>query len=392
MIALVGIFGGILNVPRVKSIGTITILTDGTVSPDTESIENVANVYTFKENITDSIIVNKSDIVIDGRGNTTLNGDGMVGAGIYLEDVTNVIIKNMSDITNFEFGILLSNSSGCHITRNNITGNDEGIQLDTNSTSNIIDGNYIAHNTDDGIEIGEASSFNDIYDNLITRNHEDGVDIEDDSNTNQIHENTITYNGNEGEGDGEGVYIQSSRLNNITLNIISFNEDDGVDLDVSSYNLVYRNTITSNKDDAIDLDGCSNNEIFENLVQNNGGAVESTDSFGNGFFHNNFVDNQEQVILTGSANLWDDGIGKGNYWSDYQGEDTDPPYDIGDTPYVIDTNNQDNYPVMSNFHIWVKLPTSTSPAFSLPTDPLLYATIIIIVVLAVILAWLLKRR
>ena len=55
-------------------------------------------------------------------------------------------------------------------------------------------------------------------------------------------------------------------------------------------------------------------------------------------------------------NVWDDGYPSGrNYWSDYNGMDekSGPNQDlpgsdgIGDTPYVIDENNQDRYPLMA---------------------------------------------
>jgi len=58
---------------------------------------------------------------------------------------------------------------------------------------------------------------------------------------------------------------------------------------------------------------------------------------------------------SGDANFWDDGYPSGgNYWSDYSGTDVcSSPYQnetgndgIGDAPYVIDGNNQDNYPLM----------------------------------------------
>jgi len=44
--------------------------------------------------------------------------------------------------------------------------------------------------------------------------------------------------------------------------------------------------------------------------------------------------------------LWDNGVDQGNYWSNYEGEDADGN-GVGDTPYIIDEENQDNYPLMN---------------------------------------------
>jgi nitrous oxidase accessory protein NosD len=61
--------------------------------------------------------------------------------------------------------------------------------------------------------------------------------------------------------------------------------------------------------------------------------------------HNQFVDNGIQAIdNAGSANLWDDGVGEGNYWSDCFGVDADDN-GIRDEAYVIDPDSQDRFPL-----------------------------------------------
>jgi parallel beta-helix repeat protein len=84
-----------------------------------------------------------------------------------------------------------------------------------------------------------------------------------------------------------------------------------------------------------------------NITANNYG-IELDYSSGNKFYHNNFIDNAVQVYIysSGYANMWDNGYPSGgNYWSDYTGTDADGD-GIGDTPYTIDANNKDNYPLM----------------------------------------------
>jgi hypothetical protein len=77
----------------------------------------------------------------------------------------------------------------------------------------------------------------------------------------------------------------------------------------------------------------------------------------NVIFHNNFF-NYSMAWNYGGYNKWDDGCPSGgNYWSDYTGTDLyGGPYQnetysdgIGDTPYIIQTNNRDNYPLLNPY-------------------------------------------
>lgn len=73
----------------------------------------------------------------------------------------------------------------------------------------------------------------------------------------------------------------------------------------------------------------------------------------NTFYHNVFMNNTKNVKfysdLVVSGNFWDNGVG-GNYWSDYSGADADND-GVGDTPYRINTENNDYYPLITPLDI-----------------------------------------
>jgi parallel beta-helix repeat protein len=98
------------------------------------------------------------------------------------------------------------------------------------------------------------------------------------------------------------------------------------------------------------LSNSQNNTISENNVTDSyTGIYFYGNSYQNKFFHNNFVNNHLQVVFAHpSINIWNnDYPSGGNYWSDYEGADADGD-GIGDTPYVIDDNNSDRYPLVKS--------------------------------------------
>ena len=152
--------------------GPIYIRADGSVDPSTAPISSMDNVtYTFGGNINNSIVVERSNIIIDGNG-YTLQGSGL-GKGFDLSGVNNVTIKN-TDISarksgrdaHPNYGIYLYSSSFNTISGNNITDNYyAGIYLNESSNNNII-GNNITKNYH-GIYL-DYSSNNTIVGNNIT--------------------------------------------------------------------------------------------------------------------------------------------------------------------------------------------------------------------------------
>jgi parallel beta-helix repeat protein len=111
-------------------------------------------------------------------------------------------------------------------------------------------------------------------------------------------------------------------------------------------NITIKNIKIQAYDYGIYLHDSYNNSISGNKVTDNVWGIGLGNSFNNTIYHNNFVDNTAQTLSINSINIWDNGYPSGgNYWSNYTGVDANGD-SIGDTPYVIDANNTDNYPLM----------------------------------------------
>lgn len=137
----------------------------------------------------------------------------------------------------------------------------------------------------------------------------------------------------------------------------------------SSNNTITGNAVTDNIVGIL-LSG-DNNTITQNYIaQNEEGIFFGVNTPGNEpldivMVHNSFVDNAVQFSgcfcetydPEEAVHTWDDGS-RGNFWSDYTGVDIDED-GIGDTPYVIDAQNQDRYPLMQ---MEANPPTSESKA------------------------------
>ncbi|MGB9671580.1 MAG: NosD domain-containing protein [Candidatus Norongarragalinales archaeon] len=151
--------------------GTIYIRADGSVDPPTAPIQRDGDVYTFTDNIYDSIVIEKDNIVVDGAG-YTLKGTGS-GKGIDLTGRSNVTSKN-TNIKNFHTGISLDHSSNNIISGNNIANNMYGISL-ADSSNNSISGNNITANNLVGIRLDDSYN-NSISGNNIANNWY-GIDL-----------------------------------------------------------------------------------------------------------------------------------------------------------------------------------------------------------------------
>jgi len=202
---------------------------------------------------------------------------------------------------------------------------------------------------DTGIYLTERS--NVTIKNMVIRNFYCGIYLDNSSN-NVISGNNITEN-------CHGIRLEYSSNNSIYGNEITANVGIGIGIDDSSNITISGNNIRSN-DWGISLYSSLNNTIAANNITNNwtGGGIRLEKSSNNVIYHNNFI-NSTPSIDEYSVNVWDSGYPSGgNYWSNYLHADLySGPYQnktgsdgIGDTPYVINENNVDNYPLMGIFY------------------------------------------
>ena len=249
---------------------TIFILPDGTVSPANVPIQRDGDVYTFTDNVFDPILVQKS--------NVTLNGDGFKLMG----PLTAMDIKSQ---------IILGLGPNATITVQYVIGLDfdktvSGVTVKNLNISNFSIGIYI------------RTTYNTIIENSFSNNI---VGVLLSGSANNVTKNYIADN-------RQGLFFGFEQIDHNAGNIPS-------DITISQ------------------------NSFIENEVQLTGCVCKVY----------NFSE---------ARHSWDNGK-VGNYWSNYNG--TDPDHDgIGDTPYIIDVLNQDQYPLM---HSPASPPTTLVPTW-----------------------------
>jgi parallel beta-helix repeat protein len=261
--------------------GTITINADGSITPSTAPIYSSDNITYTLTGNITITNISNPNGIVVDRDNIVLDGAGYTVTG---SGASNGFLLSVGN------GITLDNMSNVTINNMMITNFTNGIYLHY-SSNNTLSGNNLTNNYN-GVNL-ELSSSNTLSGNNITANNESGI-VLGYSDNNLLSSNNVTTN-------DIGVYLETSSGNTLSGNNITANNDSGVWLDFSSNNFIFRN---------------------------------------------NFMNNTIQVTTNGLANIWDNGS-TGNYWSDYLTKypSATETNGIWNTPYVIDSNNTDYYPL-----------------------------------------------
>jgi nitrous oxidase accessory protein NosD len=389
----------------------ISVRQDGSIDPSTAPIQREGAVYTLTSDVNcNTIIIQRDNVVFDGA-NHTIELFGAIG----ISERENVTFKNA--IIKAGLGISLSGSN------NKIIGNTFHI-----NATNAIAVSYT------GFPTTSAPSGNIISDNTIElKNGENGVWVFKALDT-VISNNTIFTAENSSQV-VSGIVVQSSHDTTVVGNSINVYATYGVAilkyLDATPpqgealSGFVRENTIMGNYSYGV-YSNCPNVDIVGNRII--GEPQKNPDSYGivlredsndniisqnyvakNGYgicfqpflnnavsgslrfsvSENSFVDNavQARINMSNCVIDWSKNH-RGNYWSDYTGDDANND-GIGDTPYAISNENYDNYPLMAPFEA---LPSpEPQPKDSFPTA-LIVASVITVAVVGVGLLVYFKKR
>ena len=335
---------------KAQPLGIITINPNGSISsPTPANITTSDNVtYTFTGNNYLPIAVERSNIIINGRGrsvqiplgynaigisltfminvtikNTTITSQG--ANGIYLNDSYGNVLSDNYITTSRGYGIYLDYSSGnilsgnnvrdCQtgiqlwsssdkntLSSNNLTANGDGIEL-YSSSGNVLSGNVMADNTHNfGVS---GSSLSDFMNHIDTSNLVDNKAIYYLMNQSNIAISPQTYVGGVGylgvvncknvtvhgftlTKNDQGLLLAFTNDSRITNNKITAN-NNGISLSSSSGNALSRNNVTANYFTGLFLGSSSGNVLSGNNVTANEDGISLVSSSENNTLSGNNV-------------------------------------------------------------------------------------------------------
>ncbi|MFW9833756.1 MAG: NosD domain-containing protein [Candidatus Thorarchaeota archaeon] len=242
---------------------------------------------------------------------------------------------------NNTIGVIFQHSTECLLLRGSGYYNSwTGVIAMYSESIDVVDA-YIRDNLK-GISLGWSFDC-EIQDCLIWENNEA---------VNFVNSMNCTLRGNSIFDNSDAIFLGDSDGCDILGNAV-YTNSRGILLNSSSDCTIIQNEIYNNTGIGIYLDRTSN----RNLIYNNVIAF-----------------NSPNAICEGLLNAWDNGVDTGNWWSDYGGTG----------PYIIDENDQDNYPIVN-----ITTPMEPGPW---NVDPLMVGIITVVVAFVILVAVIFYRR
>ncbi|MBU4032507.1 MAG: Ig-like domain-containing protein [Candidatus Thermoplasmatota archaeon] len=330
---------------------------------------NCTNVEIWNNHLSNnSIGIHLAETMYEHIHNNTLvdcsihiRGDSLEYWDTHKIDLSNTVngkpvsfIKNQTGlIIQDEFGeLILVNCSNVNISNQNMTGGSNGILLGFCINVNI-----------------SNSSFSNIGCGILT----------DRSNDNCFQR--CVFN------NVQTAFLIVRSNNNSVLNNSGQTTRHGLEIMSSDYNIFKNNTFNHNNslnspfDRGLYIQGSKNNTFSDNIISNFEFGVDISDgmdiSADNEIYHNSFINNQYNGVWF-FRDSFDNGYPLGgNYWSDYSG--TDHYYGpnqnmigidgIGDVGYLITGGAIDNYPLMQPYTGQLLGPDTAQAPFALNYTP-----------------------
>ena len=358
----------------VKADGVTLDLNGHTVTGSDEGLEPTCGVDLSEVNM---VTVKNGRILNFSRGicvtfshNNTITGNTLTNntrSGMLVSFSDNNTITENTLTTNKEWGMRLGFSGNNFLRDNSMVGNLYNLEvysyylsslINDIDTSNTVNGKpvyYWVNEQDrqvpsDAGYVGIVNSTNIIVTDLTLTDNSGGVifAFTDNSTIENVNATNNVY----------GIYLYRSNYNTVIGNMLT-NNIDGIYLWVGNRNTIAENMLTNNDHGLHLWYEAYNNTIAENMFRNNKRGVELGEiCSNNSIYHNNFVNNTVQASTSHTCalpNVWGcDYPSGGNYWSDYNGSDNFWGINqdlkgcdmMGDTPYFLDENNTDKYPLI----------------------------------------------
>jgi parallel beta-helix repeat protein len=282
----------------------LTIESDGSITPDSAPIKQVGDVYRFRGDISDYIIiVQRDNIIIDGAGYTLQKTRPSYGNqnGVSLTSRTNVTIRDL-EIRGYINGVFISESTNCNVSGNSFVNNDYGLVLADHATSNYVSGNKF---TSGGVSI-RYSPNNVLRDNsmegdgphfsIACENVESASDyVNDVDASNTINGNEVCYwvNQHNRAVPSTAGYVALVNCSGITVENLNIADNgEGVLLISTSNSQIANNTMVGNNRGLVFYKSENNSFLSNNIINSTYGILSysTKNSFKNNCLENNTYD------------------------------------------------------------------------------------------------------